>query len=90
MAHRGPERPVAPSNSPARRAIPSVTETTVILASTRCTAASRAPPRSASVNVIALTATRAPRLRALSSAVLSFSENWLGSYEIMLPAVAMA
>ncbi len=66
MAQRWPDRPVAPSNSPARRAISAVTGTTVILESTRCTAASRAPPLRASVKVIALTATRARRARAVS------------------------
>ncbi len=66
MAHLWPESPVAPSGSPARRAIWAVTGTTVTLDSTRCTVASRGPPRSVSVRVIALTATWARRARALS------------------------
>jgi hypothetical protein len=66
IAHRCPERPAFPRSSPDLRAISALTGTTEILDITRCTAASRAPPLSTSVRVMALTATPARLARAVS------------------------
>jgi hypothetical protein len=65
IAQRWPERPAVPSSSPACRPVCGLTGTTVTRDSTRCTGASRGPPRSSSVSVIALTTTPARRARAV-------------------------
>jgi hypothetical protein len=66
IAHLCPDNPAVPSSSPARRPSSGLTGCTVIRDRTRWTGASRGPPLSTSVKVMALTMARAPRSHAVS------------------------